>query len=62
MTATPQVEPPAWLGHTPKADELERMPLPRFHNVVDQLLAETVPYSYWLKVAGRRQATAWEVR
>jgi hypothetical protein len=53
---------PVWLGHTPKADELERMPLPSFHNVVDQLLAETVPYSYWLKVAGRRQATAWEVR
>ncbi len=51
-----------WLGHTPTGRDLERMPLEWFHIAIDQLLAETVPESYWRKVVGRQQAKAWEVR
>ena len=51
-----------WLGKTPTAEELERMPLEWFHNAIDQLEAETVPETYWRKVIDRQLTQAWEVR
>lgn len=43
-----------WLGKTPTGAELERMPLPWFHQAIDALLAETVPRSYWIRaIEGR---------
>ena len=54
--------PAVWLGRTPTATDLERMPLDWFHQALDQLAADTVPEAYWRKVVARQQAQAWEVR
>ena len=64
MTGTPPAEvgQTLWLGHTPTGRDLQRMPLDRFHQAVDQLRRDTVPESYWRKVIAKRQAQAWEVR
>lgn len=56
------VAPPVWLGASQTADQLERLPLPWFHNAIDRLLADTVPEKYWRKVIAKRQAEAWDVR
>ncbi len=51
-----------WLGRTPTGQQLATMPLEWFHQAIDQLVAETVPETYWRKVRAKREAEAWEVR
>lgn len=54
--------PAVWLGKTPTAEQLERMPLDWFHQAVDQLQRDSVPETYWRKVRVSRQAKAGDVR
>lgn len=55
-------QPAPWLGLTPTGRQLEQMNRAFLHRAIDQLEAESAPFSYWQKARASRQAKAWEVR
>lgn len=55
-TRIPDDDTPVWLRATPMGRDLEGCHLQFFHRAIDELLAETVPESYWRKVIESRRA------
>jgi hypothetical protein len=47
---------------SPSADQLEHMPGAWFHAAIDQLEADTVPYTYWAKVRAGQVARELEAQ